>query len=523
MAQTSAPPMGGKGTFRWLWRQLTSMRTALVLLFLLAVASVPGSLLPQRGINPIKVREWIEAHPGIGPILDRAGFFDVFASPWFAAVYLLLFISLIGCVLPRTWKLFTSLRTPPPPAPRRLERMPAHVEFEWSPVRADPIDSAREYLRSRHWRVRTGHTPATGEFPASSWIAAEKGYLREVGNLVFHLSLIVVLASVALGGLFGWKGNVIVREGTGFSDTLTQYDAWGGGRMVDPASLPPFSFQLDDFQVGFERGEAQHGAPRLFEAHVTYWPTPAASPEQRIIEVNEPLSSQGVNVYLVGHGYAPHLIIRDAQGTVVFDDTVPFLPQDGNMSSTGVVKVPDMSPQLGIKGLFLPTTTLDSQGRPFSSFPAADRPSVVLEAFTGDLGLDDGVPQSVYSLATDSLTKRGVSGLFPGDTWEIPGVGSVEFAGFDQWASFQIAYDPGKGLALLSAAVAILGLSMSLLIRRRRLWAKAVTLPGGGTLIEVAGLAKGSAADLPRDVAALAQHLGAPMPATGSESEGTAP
>ena len=41
----------------------------------------------------------------------------------------------------------------------------------------------------------------------------------------------------AVGGLLGWKGNVTVREGSGFSNTLTQYDAWGGGRFVDADDL----------------------------------------------------------------------------------------------------------------------------------------------------------------------------------------------------------------------------------------------------------------------------------------------
>src|SRR5215472_17434993 len=45
-----AGPLAPAGWLRWFWRQLTSMRTALILLFLLALASVPGSVLPQEGI-----------------------------------------------------------------------------------------------------------------------------------------------------------------------------------------------------------------------------------------------------------------------------------------------------------------------------------------------------------------------------------------------------------------------------------------------------------------------------------------
>ena len=50
-----ATRLGISGWLRWSWRQLTSMRTALILLFLLALASVPGSVLPQEGIDPAAV------------------------------------------------------------------------------------------------------------------------------------------------------------------------------------------------------------------------------------------------------------------------------------------------------------------------------------------------------------------------------------------------------------------------------------------------------------------------------------
>ena len=79
------PPRGGGltivGWLRWGWRQLTSMRTALVLLFLLAVASVPGSLLPQQGIDPAAVQQYYASHPALAPWLARLSLFNVFAAP----------------------------------------------------------------------------------------------------------------------------------------------------------------------------------------------------------------------------------------------------------------------------------------------------------------------------------------------------------------------------------------------------------------------------------------------------------
>ena len=78
------------------WRWLTSMRTALALLFLLALAAIPGSLLPQRDLNEQNVQEFIESNGTVAEIYDKLQLFDVFSSIWFQAIFLLLAVSLIG-------------------------------------------------------------------------------------------------------------------------------------------------------------------------------------------------------------------------------------------------------------------------------------------------------------------------------------------------------------------------------------------------------------------------------------------
>lgn len=494
--QAPVPPLDGLGFWRWAWRQLTSMRTALILLFALAVASIPGSILPQRGNNPLLVDEWLTEQPTVGPILDRLGFFDVFGAPWFAAVYLLLFISLIGCVLPRVGVHWRAMRSQPPVAPRHLARLQDFHEVTSPLPPTEVIDAAERYLRSNRWRARTGVTDN------QVWVSAEKGYLRETGNLVFHLALVLVLVAVAVGGLFGWRGNVIVKEGSGFSNTLTQYDAWGGGRLSSADSIPPFAFTLNDFAVEFERGEAQRGSPRLFEASVDVQREPGGRVERDLIEVNYPLTIAGVKIFLVGHGYAPTFVVRDSSGATVLDDAIVFLPQDGNFTSTGVIKVPDSVPQLGFQGIFLPTSAIDDVRGPHSVFPDADDPSVFLSAWEGDLGLDSGIPQSIYTLKTDDMEQIGLRALIPGQTWEFP-QGEIEFTGWQRWASFQIAFDPGKEAALAAAVLATIGLTISLFIRRRRVWVKAGVAPDGSTLVQSAGLSKSEAGDVSEDVRAV--------------------
>ena len=487
--------MGIVGWLRWGWRQLTSMRVALILLFLLALASIPGSLFPQRGINPTKVQQYLALHPGSGPILDRLGIFDVYASPWFASVYLLLFVSLIGCVLPRLRAHWKALRALPPVAPSRLEKLPAHQSVLVAATPAQVLEQAAEDLGKRGFRVRR----------EADFVSAEKGYLHETGNLIFHAALVVILIGVATGSLYGYRGNVLVREGQGFSNTLTQYDSFKPGRLFVPEKLTPFSFNLRNFSVSFETQGKQRGAPREFYADVDYQATPASPAQPFRIEVNKPLTINGSKVFLVGWGYAPRVTVRDGKGNVVLKDSVAFLPQDGNFTSSGVIKSPDAKPkELGIQAIFLPTTSIDPQRGPISQFPAAVTPGLFMSAWVGDLGLNTGAPQSIYKLDTSKMKKLGIEALAPGQTWKIPrGAGTVTFDGVSQFATFSIAHDPGTPVALIAAIVSIAGLVMSLFTRRRRIWVRTTSDDQGRTVVAVAGLARTENTDIESDVEAV--------------------
>src|SRR5689334_13782569 len=262
------PHLGPWGWLRWMWRQLTSMRTALFLLLLLAIGALPGSIWPQRSIDAARTADYIAQHPSLGPWLDRFGFFEVYASPWFAAVYLLLFVSLVGCVLPRSAVHWRAMRSTPPRAPARLERLGAHATVEVSGSPAEVVAASREVLRGKRFRVHS-HSDDS--------LSAESGYVKETGNLVFHLALIGVIIGVAVGHLFGWKGDVIVPVGQTFANTLSRYDTFAPGPWVDASTLSPFALTVDRLDATFEdtvTGRGQFGQPRDFTAHVTTTPKP---------------------------------------------------------------------------------------------------------------------------------------------------------------------------------------------------------------------------------------------------------
>lgn len=470
------PRLGVIGGFRWAWRQLTSMRAALFLLLLLAVGAVPGSIWPQRNIDPVRVANYLIDHPNLGPWLDRLGMFDVFSSPWFASIYLLLTVSLIGCVVPRSRQHWRLVRAEPPHIPARLERLPHHVVGE---LDRDPQRTVKELartLRKRGYRVRVR---GLGD---QSTLSAEGGYVREVGNLVFHAALLLLVVAIAIGHLWGWRGDVILPVGQTFSSTLSAYDTIDPGPLVNTSRLPQFQLALDRFDVSFEDRAvgAQFGAPRDFTAAVSVAGQPDAPSAKRTVKVNRPLSVDGSSVYLLGNGYAPHIVVRDATGKVVYDDPTPFLPQDNTYRSVGAVKVTGASPQqLGFAGFFLPSAVIDKQQGPISVFPGLRAPALILTAWQGNL-FPGGRPQSVYSLNTTGMSQiRTATGepvriwLTPGATVQLPdGLGSISLTDIPRWAGLSVRHQPGKSLALWSSLVALAGLICSLTIRRRRIFAR---------------------------------------------------
>ncbi|GGX83422.1 cytochrome c biogenesis protein ResB [Streptomyces minutiscleroticus] len=517
------PSLGVVGWARWFWRQLTSMRVALILLFLLSLGAIPGSLIPQTGQDETKVADFMERHDTLGPLYEKLGLFHVYSSVWFSAIYILLFVSLIGCIVPRTWQFVGQLRGRPPGAPRRLTRLPAYTTWRTEAAPEEVRAAALKILKGRRFRAHA----------AGDAVAAEKGYLREFGNLAFHVALIVMLVAFAWGQLFKSEGNKLVVEGDGFANTLTQYDDFKSGSLFSTDDLTPFSFDLKGFTGTYERTGPNKGTPRTYRADLTYSEGADGAERTTKVEVNKPLEIGDSKVYLVSHGYAPVVTVRDGKGKVVYRQPVPLLPLDSNVTSSGAIKVLDgyrnaqgAKEQLGFNAFFVPTFKGAGQGEMLSQFPALDNPVLAVSAYHGNLGVNSGIPQSVYQLDKSDMKEFKDSGgsllkkrLEPGQTLTLPGgAGSITFEKeIKEWAGFQIVQQPGSGWALAGALAAIFGLAASLFVQRRRVWVRAVPGPDGVTVVEMAGLGRSESAKVPEELGALAGLLydkapGAPGP-----------
>jgi len=489
------------------WRGLTSMRTALALLFLLALAAIPGALLPQRDLNEQKTLDYIAKRGELGVWMDRVQLFDVYSSSWFTAIYVLLFVSLVGCLTPRIWEHYKAMRTPPVAAPRNLKRLPRHVT---ETVDGEPAEIAERITGNlRGWRTRTVVVEPSKRYPDGAVeVSAEKGYLREFGNLVFHFALLSLLVTIAVGKMFGYEGTrTLVADGEQVlcNTSTAVYDSFRSGAMVDGTELAPFCFRVDDFSATF----LESGQPDMYDAKVAYTDDPTSDPatwDKTSVQVNKPLRVSGDRVYVLGNGFAPTFTVTFPNGQKR-TQTAPFIPQSTQtMLSEGAVRFdtpagmfPDADVrrknQIAIEGLFAPDPVfmhnlLDSQS------PVVNSPAVAIRVYRGDTGIDTGQPQNVYTLDQKlidqgRLTRKASVNLEVGQDTVLDDGTRVSFDGYKRWVSVQVSHDPAQGGVLVSAVVMVLGLLVSLLIRRRRIWARLVPdTEVRRTVVEVAGLAR---------------------------------
>ncbi|MFM2412797.1 MAG: hypothetical protein RLZZ587_1130 [Actinomycetota bacterium] len=463
------PKLGPFEFLRWTWRLLTSMRTAIILLVLVAVASIPGSIVPQRLADPNGVAVIRDSDPNIYNLYEALQLFDVFTSVWFSAIYLLLFISLIGCILPRVRHHWSVLRADPADAPKAWTRLPVREVVPVVGSAEASLDRAATVLRRARFRVvRDGES-----------LKAEFGYLRETGNLTFHIALVGILATLGFAGGFSWHGQRALVEGQAFTNQLSSYDTFNPGSWFDESHLDPYAVSLTSFTPEYVIDPVKEvWMPIDFTAEIVV--TEGGQTREESLKVNDPVSVGDSKMYLLGNGFAPVITVRNPAGDVVFSQPVPFISQDANLTSVGVVKVPDgLAEQVGMQGFFYPTAVELDSGALSSSNPEPTKPTVTFNIYKGDLGLDDGRNGNVFQLPVEDLTQ--IAGrhtgdevvLEPGDSFDLPGgLGSVEFTSLSRYIGVEFRHDATQLGVGLSTAFLVAGLLASLGTRRRRVWVR---------------------------------------------------
>jgi cytochrome c biogenesis protein len=483
-------------TLRQAWREYRSMRTALVLLVVLAAASILGSLFPQEGVSPRRVDQYFQDHPALAPVLDRLGLFDVFGSAWYMAIYLALLGALVACLVPRTRALVRVLRSRPPRG-GNLDRYRTRAGFDTAAPPAEAMAAAGRVLRRHRYRL----ADYEGE------LAGEKGYLREAASMLFHVSLLVLLVGLAYGKGYGYRGQAAIVEGQTWANARVAYDSFSAGRFFGPERLAPFQLRLDDFTNSFH----DDNTPREFVSRLTALDLEGRPIRSQRVAPNRPMTVDGVRIFQSDYGYVPVVRVRDRQGKeLLAAQEVLTLRDPASEWSTGAVKVTRAEPQVGLElTMFTGLVTAPNcpGGAPFCNDPRLVRPVLVLLPYQGDLQADR--VQSVFTLDRTMLEPLGDRPLLLGlgQSGRLPNGMEVSFVDLKQYSVLTLARDPGVPIVGVAAALLLAGLIPSLYVTRRRVWVRAVEAGPGRTRVELAGLALQGKAAFEAELARLAQQV----------------
>jgi cytochrome c biogenesis protein len=498
------------------WREFRSMRTALVLLLALATAAIFGSLFPQENISPQRVQQYATDHPALASLLDRLGMFDVFGAPWFMAIYVALLTALVACLVPRVTT-YLRLQRARPHAPRpRLDRYRNHASFDAGASPEQAVEVTRQVLRRRRFRL-AAHGP--GE------LSAEKGYLREAGSLLFHISFLVLLVGLAFGKGFGYRGQATVIEGEAWADARINYDAFSPGRYFGVDDLPPFSLRLDDFSNTWY----DNLTPKEYASRLTALDADGRQTQTQKVTVNRPMTVDGVRVFQSDYGYAPVVRVRAPSGEVLQDGPVLSRRDPTSEVSSGAIQLPSLKPQVGLQVTFFTGLRVvpgpDGQQQIVND-PRLVNPVLVVVPFSGNLNASRA--HSVFTLDYSGLGPPGKPLILPaGRSGKFPDGLQVDFPSLRQYTILTLASDPGVPIVAVAAALILVGLIPSLYVTRRRVWLCARQREEGGVRVELAGLAlqgKVAFVDEFRDLAQEVELalLGSPAAGSGSTLDRTA-
>lgn len=498
-----APRMTLRQSVALVWRTLRSMRTALVLLLLLALAAVAGSLVPQAGVADARIAATFRDHPLRAEIFNQLGLFDVYGSWWFTLIYTLLLVSLAACLLPRTRALVRNARARPQPA-RELDAM-RHYAERAVPVEADrAISGARRVLRRRMFRV----AQANGADPPS--LAADKGLAREAGSLLFHWSFLLILVGIIWGKGTGFSGRVAIVEGETWTEAHANYDGQiREGRFFNE-DHSGIRIRVEDFTATYR---IPSGQPEDFVTRAELYDATGDVVRSVDIRVNHPAGIEGVKFYQFGYGWAPVIEVEKdgealASAPVVCTQGPP--PEGVNalqLPWNCVVKLPSLSPQVGIRfHLYSDSRALYALLETGRAMPMLTEfaPVMTYTAYRGDLRSDRVQSATVLDTTGMRVWKDGAVGA--GRTERLGDGLSISFLDLRQYTVLEVKRDRGLWIMLLAAILILVGLLPALYTSRRKVWVTAEP-NGSGSVLKVGGFALQRRSQFEEEFARLVDEL----------------
>jgi cytochrome c biogenesis protein len=445
-----------------LWKVFTSVKLAVVLIFLIAFTSVIGTVVEQD-VEPEKNIKFFAgvfgdaAAPAVFKFSRAAGFLDMYHSWWFLTLLLLFAANLTICSVERLPKIHRAVSEP-------LKPLPPDVFGRHSIKKEILMDGKFDEVKARVEKLigKLGINCAEHVEDGVVQFYGQKGRYSRYAVYVVHLSIIITLLGAVVGAFFGFNGFVSIQEGKA-SDAA--YTRQGGEHPLG------FAVKCEDFSVQFY-GESD--MPKAYTSWLTVIDDGKEVIKNRPIEVNDPLRYKGYTFYQSSYGPAPDAG-DGANGLLFFKIT----PKGAGQSE--IIKIHTGEsfkiPGTGIVGktvYFSPALGFREDGSPFTYTDMMNNPAVYVE----------------YEENGRKKFGRWMAKRHP-ESWTLPEGHTVEF--MDNWGyqatGLQVRKDPGVGIVYLGCILMTIGLYAAFFTSHRKLWIMVVSEKKGRVRVSIAASA----------------------------------
>jgi len=546
-----------------LFNRMASMPLAIVLLMVLALASVIGTVLLQNQDQADYLNQF-------GPVwywvFRSLGMFDMYHAWWFIGLLAFLMVSLSFCLwhnVPRMLKEMRSRKVTL--AERAWNRMQHHGQLQ--------IDASPEVVQQKIEAV-DGWQWISETLGERTSVRGDKGRYHKWGYILVHSALLVILIGGWMSVQFGFRGNMAVPEGSSENEIT-----FLKGTSVESLKMP-FDVRCNDFSIDFY----PNGMPKEFKSNLTIIDQGKEVLTSDII-VNEPLYYKGVRIYQASFGDGGsdvklklyHLdgsrrietidagiyktyTDKESGISLEFTDFKPFNVE--NMAMPGAPKqFRDIGPAVDfiLRGPGLKPVKVRSFLYPFE-LDGQNQGSLIMVSLTGDVrdfepfyigpDLTDRREWDLFHVFSKKMQEKGNSSgveAFKASVKEVYGdkppadmqdLGIRTLQGmqvlstlpwpfipmlddFQQhyYTGLQLTSDPGINVVWVGSAILVLGLCIMLYISHRKIWIEFEPVRGG-TQLRIAGLANRNKMAFEREFNELLSRLkdNIPIPKQGADT-----
>ena len=261
-----------------LWNFFASVKLALVTLFVLAIASIIGTIVPQKE----EAARYIELYgENIAKFFQLLDIQDMYNSWWFVSMLVLFSLNLIVCTierLPHIWKVVTqdNLATT---SVDRLTKMAMSRKFK-TPVASDlAATTILQLMKGAGWPL------SQTEKDGGTLFFSQKGPYTRLGVIIVHVSILVIFAGALIGSFYGYKASVLIPEGASTSQVYQS--------NAEHTPIPlDFTVRCDDFELTYY----DTGMPKEYRSDLVVIKDNQEVYSQSIV-VNDPMQFAGLTFY----------------------------------------------------------------------------------------------------------------------------------------------------------------------------------------------------------------------------------